>query len=120
MRLQISPTEYYKLRGSHKDLEITGLSDKYGEDCRVSYAPYVRTYIFEDTILKYQKEVIENITFGEKLINIIKEEQEDAKLNFGKYHVNYKLLLRWEHISGVKQEDVPESQRHFWRNINLS
>lgn len=117
--MRINPLEYYRFRSSHPDLKIINLSDQYGTDERLSHEPYCRTYLNESTILKFQKEVIENISFGKELIDIIlDEQQENQNGGFFKYYINYKLLLRWEKISGIEQR-IPESERYFWRNINF-
>lgn len=117
MNLAIKPLEYYKFRSSHPDLEIKNLSDKYGYDNRLSHPPYCRTFLEESTILQFQKEVIENIAFGKELIDIILDEQRQVeKAGFSKYYINYKLLLRWERISGIEQH-IPESERNFWRDL---
>lgn len=119
MKLAINSLEYYKFRSSHPDLEIKYLSDKYGSDERSAYAPYCMTFLEESTILQYQKEAIQNITFGKELIDIIIDEQQRTeKVGFGIYYSNYKLLLRWEKISGIEQR-VPERDRYFWGNFNF-
>lgn len=119
MNLAIKPLEYYKFRNSSTELEIKYLCDKYGSDVRLSHSPYCRTLLEESTILQFQKEVIENITFGKELIDIIIDEQHRVETGgFGIYYSNYKLLLRWEKISGIEQ-CIPESERYFWRNFNF-
>lgn len=118
MKLSINPLEYYNFRSSHPDLKIMYLGDKYGSDVRSAYTPYCRTFLEESTILQFQKEVIEHITGGKELIDIILDEQQRTeKIGFDIYYSNYKLLLRWEKISGIEQR-VSESDRYFWRNIN--
>ena len=118
MKLVIKPLEYYKFRSSHPDLEIKYLSDKYGDDVRLSHPPYCRTFLEESTILQFQKEVKENVAYGKELIDIIIDErQKTEKAGFGIYYSNYKLLLRWEKISGIEQ-CVPKEDRYFWRNFN--
>ena len=119
MKLAIKPLEYYKFRSSRPDLKIMYSGDKYGSDERSAYPPYCRTFLEESTILQFQKEVKENITFGKDLIDIIIDEQQRTeKVGFGIYYSNYKLLLRWEKISGIEQR-VPESDRYFWRDFNF-
>ena len=55
---------------------------------------------------------------NKELIDIILDEQQRTeKIGFGIYYSNYKLLLRWEKISGIEQR-VPESDRYFWRDFN--
>ena len=118
MKLSINPLEYYNFRSSHPDLKITYLSDRFGSDERLACPPYCRTFLEEDTILQFQKEVKEHISCGKELIDIILDEQQRTeKIGFGIYYSNYKLLLRWEKISGIEQR-VPESDRYFWRDFN--
>ena len=118
MKLAIKPLEYYKFRSSHPDLEIKYLSDKYGSDERSAHPPYCRTFLEESAILQFQKEAIEYIAYGKELINIILDEQQRTeKVGFGIYYYNYKLLLRWEKISGIEQ-CVSKEDRYFWRNFN--
>lgn len=117
MNLAIKPLEYYKFRNSSPELEIKYLCDKYGSDVRLSHSPYCRTLLEESTILQFQKEVIEHIEFGKELIDIILDEQHQVEeAGFSKYYINYKLLLRWERISGIEQH-IPERDRHFWRDL---
>ena len=118
MKLAINSLEYYRFRSSHPDLKITYLSDRFGSDARSACPPYCMTFLEEDTILQFQKEAIQNITYGKELIDIILDEQQRTeKIGFGIYYSNYKLLLRWEKISGIEQR-VPESDRYFWRDFN--
>lgn len=117
MKLAIKPLEYYRFRSSHPDLKIKYLSDEYGSDVRLSHPPYCRTILGESTILQFQKEAIQNITYGKELIDIIIDDQQTENAGFGIYYSNYKLLLRWEKISGIEQ-CVPESDRYFWRDFN--
>lgn len=119
MKLAINPLEYYRFRSSHPELEIKYLSDKYGSDVRLSRPPYCRTFLEESAILQFQKEAIEYIAYGKELIDIIIDEQQRTeKADYGIYYSNYKLLLRWEKISGIEQY-VPERDRWFWRDYNF-
>ena len=110
MQYQIHPIEYYKFRNSNAKLEIKCLSDNYGVDVRYPYIPYVETLLYSSTILDFQNEIIQNITRGKELVDIVKNEYQPSK-----YYSDYKSVLQWEIASGIKQNHISDEKREFWK-----
>ena len=110
MQYQIHPIEYYKFRNSNHKLEIRCLSDNYGVDIRYSHKPYIETLLYSSTILEFQNEIVQNITHGKELVDIVNNEYRPSI-----YYSDDASVLKWEIASGMKQRHVSDEKREFWK-----
>ena len=60
--------------------------------------------------MEFQNEIIQNITHGKELVDIVKNEYRPSI-----YYLDYESVLKWEIISGIKQCMVSDEEREFWK-----